>query len=120
LIAFYTPQWGGGNRSLTSFRRSGLFTAGGTNDSGTSTRTSTLSGLVPDGVATVTFEYPKIVSRGRDYKPTVYTRGLIRTVRVHDNVIVLRVPRDVANAFAARMVWRAANGTVIRIIKPSG
>ena len=30
-----------------------------------------LLGLVPDGVASVTLEYPRTVNRGRDYKPTV-------------------------------------------------
>lgn len=103
---------GGGGTPAAYFLTHGMFMS-----SGGGSRTSTLSGLVPDGVASVTFQYPRVVSNGRWYKPTVYPSGYTRTVRVEQNVLSLRVPRRVDAAFPPRMVWRAADGTIVRVVK---
>ncbi|HVP03810.1 MAG TPA: hypothetical protein VMT10_14665 [Solirubrobacteraceae bacterium] len=81
---------------------------------------STLVGLVPDGVASVTLQYPRTVSRGRWYKPAVFPSAFTRTVRVQQNVLVVHVPRGGLEAFAARMVWRSADGKVLRVVTPPG
>ncbi|MDX6728479.1 MAG: hypothetical protein QOK49_3284, partial [Baekduia sp.] len=75
----------GGGETIADFRRHGLFLASG------KANASSLSGLVPDGVATVTFEYPKVISRGRDYRPTVYPSAVRRTVAVRQNALSLHV-----------------------------
>lgn len=102
---------GGGGGNAAEFLRRGSFTSQGGSGS------SRLNGLVPDGVASVTLEYPRVVSRGRFYEPTVYPSALTRTVKVQQNVLSLRVPRGAGDAFPSRMVWRAADGAVIRVIK---
>lgn len=103
---------GGGGGDVTNFRTHGAF-----NSMGGGGRSARLSGLVPDGVASVTFTFPKRVSRGRNYKPKVYARTVTRTVRVSENVVSLRVPRDAPNALSVRMVWRAADGSILRVVR---
>ena len=103
---------GGGGTPAAYFLTHGMFMS-----SGGGSRRSTISGLVPDGVASVTFQYPRVVSNGRWYKPTVYPSAYARTVRVEQNVLSLRVPRGVGAAFPPRMVWRAHDGAVVRVIK---
>jgi len=103
---------GGGGTPAAYFLTHGMFMS-----SGGGSRSSTISGLVPDGVASVTFQYPRVVSNGRWYKPTVYPSAYTRTVRVAQNVLSLRVPRDIGAAFPPRMVWRADDGTIVRVIK---
>ncbi|HEV7751612.1 MAG TPA: hypothetical protein VGO71_08715 [Baekduia sp.] len=112
-IYLYSGGGGGGGAPIADFRKRGVFTSMGTpGGKGTSPR-STLNGLVPDGVATVALEYPKSVSRGPYYKPTVYPSALERTVPVHDNVLSVKVPRDATDAFPHRMVWRDAAGAIV-------
>ena len=94
----------GGGGAIEYFRTHGNFTSSG------GERGATLSGLLPDGVATITLEYPRRVSRGPLYKPTVYPSAFTRTVRVQENVVSLRVPRGAGDAFPPRMVWRDAAG----------
>jgi len=103
---------GGGGTPAAYFLTHGMFMS-----SGGGSGSSTISGLVPDGVASVTFQYPRVVSNGRWYKPTVYPSAYTRTVRVAQNVLSLHVPRDIGAAFPPRMVWRAADGTIVRVIK---
>ena len=64
----------------------------------------------------MTLEYPKRVSHGPYYKPTVFARRFSRTVHVHENVISLHLTRGVMPAFPHRMVWRDANGHILRTI----
>lgn len=110
-IFLFTGNGGGGGGPIDSFRRRGNFMSSG------ASRSSRLSGLVPDGVASVTLEYPRRVSRGKLYKPTVYPTAFTRTVRVQQNVLSLRVPRGAGDAFPPRMVWRASDGKVLRIVR---
>ncbi|HZO36285.1 MAG TPA: hypothetical protein VFB41_05345, partial [Solirubrobacteraceae bacterium] len=77
---------------------------------------TTVYGLVPDGVATVTLEYGKVVGGGRYLKPTIYPSGATRSGRVTNNLVAIRVPRDPFNALRAKMTWRDAGGKVIRRI----
>lgn len=110
-IFLFDTGGGGGGGDIDSFRRRGNFMSSGASGS------SLLSGLVPDGVASVTLEYPRRVSRGKLYKPTVYPKALTRTVRVQQNVLSLRVPRGAGDAFPPRMLWRASDGKLLRIVK---
>ena len=105
---------GGGGAGISSFMAHGMFFASGGEHS------STLVGLVPDGVATVTLHYPRTVSRGRWYKPAVFPSAFTRTVRVQQNVLVVHVPRGNLDAFAARMIWRSADGKVVRVARAPG
>ncbi|HZO36602.1 MAG TPA: hypothetical protein VFB41_06970 [Solirubrobacteraceae bacterium] len=119
-IYLYGSTGGGGGIDVATFRTRGLFSSsGGSFRPGASKRvgraSSTLSGLVPDGVATVTVHYPKIVSNGPYYKPTAYPAAFTQTLRVRDNVISATIPRDAPRALGdARMTWRDAGGAVIR------
>jgi len=105
---------GGGGGSIGSFMKYGLFM------SSSRAGNATLTGLVPDGVATVTLEYPKRASRGRWYKPVIYRSAYTRTVRVQQNVLVVHVPRGAGDALAPRMIWRSADGKVVRVVKRPG
>jgi len=109
---------GGGGGSVKDFLMHGTFLSVGGGPG--SARRSTLSGLVPDGVASVTLEYPRRVSRGPYFQATVYPLAYTRTVKVVDNVLSVHVPREAGDAFPPRMVWRDAQGDVIRVIKREG
>ncbi len=72
------------------------------------------SGVVPDGVATVTLHYPagKIGGFSRRKGPAV-------TIKAHviNNVVVVKVPRAGEQATSAvTTTWHAANGTTIKTI----
>ncbi|HZO37426.1 MAG TPA: hypothetical protein VFB41_11205 [Solirubrobacteraceae bacterium] len=113
-IYLFTEGGGGGGGGIASFRERGNLTSFSGGKGGN--RRSTLHGLVPDGVATVTLEYPKTQSRGPYYKPAVYPSAYSRTVHVQQNVFSVHVPRG-DGAFPPRMVWRNAAGTVIHVYK---
>lgn len=106
---------GGGEADAATFRKRGIF--GSSEASG---RPTLLTGLVPDGVATVTVEYPQVMSRGRDFKPARYPARFKRTVRVHHNVVALDVPRPAGDAANPRLTWRDAKGDVMRVVAASG
>jgi hypothetical protein len=77
-----------------------------------------LSGVVPDGVASVTLHFPARVGGGNPAPP------LSVTARPVENVFVVRLPRSfIPQAFGGTtpdsIKWRAANGTVITTIRPS-
>lgn len=76
-----------------------------------------LSGLVPDGVASVTVEYPRRASRGPGRKPKVYPGPFTRTEPVQDNVVSLDVPRAAPDAFPPRMLWRGPGGELVRVVR---
>ncbi|WP_022927082.1 hypothetical protein [Patulibacter americanus] len=78
---------------------------------------SQVTGLVPDGVASVEMTFPKRVSRGAYYKPTVFPRREVVTAPVQEGVFSVRVPRGAGDAFASRTVWRAADGHVVRVVR---
>lgn len=105
---------GGGGVDLAYFVRHGLFAS-----SGTGSR-STVSGLLPDGVARVDFTFARSVSRGPHRDPKVYPMGIALSAEVQDNVVSFDVDRPAEDAFPAQMVWRRADGSVIRIIGHAG
>ena len=77
-----------------------------------------LSGVVPDGVASVTLHFPARFGGGNPAPP------LTVTARPVENVFVVRIPRSfVPQAFgrttADSITWRAANGTVIKTTRPT-
>jgi hypothetical protein len=111
-VFLFSRGGGGGGASAAELATRGMFfSAGGARRGG-----ATLNGLLPDGVATVTLKYPKRVSRGPYYKPTVFPRAFSRTVHVHDNVISLHVTRAAMDAFPHRMIWRDSGGRIIRTV----
>ena len=70
--------------------------------SGGTGRPTTISGLVPDGVARV-----RLTFRG----------GPVRTVSVRDNVIALRVRSRRGFPFPRRMAWFAPDGSRVRVVR---
>jgi hypothetical protein len=72
-----------------------------------------ISGIVPDGVATVTFYYPA----GR---PNFFSHRILPpqtlTMHVVNNVVVGEPTR---NALPPRIVWRAAGGKIVKMIATS-
>jgi hypothetical protein len=99
ITVFYP---GGGFRgSLATLRQRGVYGTQGSLDApGT-----TYSGVVPDGVATIDFVFRR---SGR-----VLHRA---TVAVRENAVSLHVPLGL-NAWMAKQVWRAADGSVIRTVR---
>lgn len=102
---------GGGGVDLGYFLRHGLFGSSG------SANRSSVSGLVPDGVASVDFTFARKLSRGPHRDPKVYPSALALTVRVQDNVVSFAVDRPAPDAFPTRMVWRRADGSVLRVVR---
>ncbi len=75
-----------------------------------SSTSATLTMLVPDGVASVTLRYP--AGRASGYSPKISPPFTITTAPV-ENLVVATVPRS-SPLQQGTMVWRAANGRVIR------
>jgi hypothetical protein len=103
---------GGGGVGATFIQQTGEF--------GTSSAPGGVShvvGLIPDGVATVTSSFPQTVSRGRGNPPKVYPAPIERTDPVQDNVVSISVERDPEDAFPSKMVWRAADGSVVKVVQ---
>lgn len=101
---------GGGGVDLRFFLRHGLFGSSGTGGR------STVSGLLPDGVASVDFTFSRSVSRGRHREAKVYPKTISLTSRVQDNVVAFTVERPAYDAFPTQMVWHRADGSVLRRI----
>ena len=100
------PRLGGAGYAATIENAASL--GGGTATFGK----STIVGLVPDGVATVTLRYPagKIGGFDRNHAP-----AFALTTNVLGNVLVAMIPRGGNRLMAPMtMIWRAANGTVIK------
>jgi hypothetical protein len=100
--------------TTTHFQQRGAISQAGL-QSGTST---VLSGVVPDGVASVTLHFPARFGGANPAPP------LSVTARPVENVFVVRLPRSfITQTFGGTtpdsIKWRAANGTVIRTIHPS-
>jgi hypothetical protein len=79
--------------------------------SGASTHT-TIAMLIPDGVATVTLEYPPGAVGGSNY---THAPAFTTTAHVVQNLLVVTVPRG-GHRFMTpmTMTWRAANGTTVK------
>jgi hypothetical protein len=98
---------GGGGADAAEIKHQGMFYSSGTNHG------SVLSGVVPDGVATVTFNFP----RERSKTPQTNSRPPASvTATVTNNVVVTAIPRSAENAFSSTMIWRDANGTIVKTI----
>jgi hypothetical protein len=102
-----TDASGGGRATLADIEAGGPF---GTR--GTSLR-ALISGVVPDGVATVTFCYPAGPASG--FSPKVILPAVCIKGQAVNNVVV-SVPRGAANAIGPKMIWRNAAGQVIKTI----
>jgi len=64
------------------------------------------AGIVPDGIASITYRYAK----------TRHSRAFTITVAVINNLVVYKTPRGVYNSNRVSLTLRAANGTVIRTL----
>ncbi len=102
---------GGGGVDAAYLETHGMF-----GSSGTRGRSSVVSGLVPDGVATVTSTFQRAYSRGPAHRHRVYRSVIRRTDPVRDNAVSFIVRRSVEDAFARRVVWRASDGSVVRVV----
>jgi hypothetical protein len=67
---------------------------------------SALYGVVPSGVATVTLEWPATAGA----KPRTVTANVI------NNMFVVNAPSQDPATFQPKMIWRAANGRVIKTV----
>jgi hypothetical protein len=103
---------GGGGVDLAWFLRHGLF---GSAQHLPEDR-STVTGLLPDGVATVEATFAQRASRGRHRPAEVYSSELNVKAPVQDNVASFEVARPAEDAFPSKMIWRAADGSVVRVI----
>lgn len=105
-----TPQGdlgaGGGGVSLELIRRRGMF--GSSWHAGGPTL---VTGLLPDGVASIDATFPAARDRGHAQPLTV-------TAPVSDNVAAFEVDRAPPEVFGMTAVWRAADGSVLRTVRP--
>jgi hypothetical protein len=104
---------GGGGVELAWFLRHGLF---GTASRG-SGDTAEVTGLIPDGVATIEATFAQRASRGPHRAPDLYPSELTLTLPVQDNLVAFTVPREARDAFPSKMVWRAADGSIVRTVR---
>jgi hypothetical protein len=107
---------GGGGGDVAMVREHGSF--GSSHVRG---RGSLVVGLVPDGVAKIEFAF----ARGRSLEPEHKTRRTYRTVyrrtvAVVHNIAALTVPRLPLDALFYRQVWRAADGSVVNVVRAPG
>jgi hypothetical protein len=78
---------------------------------------SVVSGIVPDGVATVTLEYA--AAKPSAMSPTKQ-RAVTVTAKPVNNVFAVRVPQNPGSASLPKaIVWRSAKGAVIKRIHPA-
>jgi hypothetical protein len=100
--------------TTTHFQQTGAIGPAGV-ESGSST---VLSGVVPDGVASVTLQFPARLGGATPAPPLSVTAHPV------NNVFAVRLPRSfIPQAFGGTTLdsieWRAANGTIIKTIHPS-
>lgn len=104
---------GGGTSDLASFREHGLFGSTQSSDGDS----STVTGFVPDGVATIEVTFAQRVHYGPQRPANDYGSEIHLTVPVQDNVTSFQVARPSPDAFPTTMVWRAADGSVVRVVR---
>jgi hypothetical protein len=104
---------GGGGADAAEIERHGMWgsSSGGT---GANPGLTLFSGVVPDGVATVTLRYSagKVGGFSRRSVPAI-------TIKAHavNNVVIVSVPRAGAQATSAvTTTWRRADGSIIKTI----
>jgi hypothetical protein len=71
---------------------------------------SVVNCLVPDPVASVTSYFPRF-----GHRPAAN-----RTDPVQDNMVSFTIRRDVRHSFRVKMVWRAADGSIVRVVRHPG
>jgi hypothetical protein len=100
---------GGGGATVAAIEQGRAI---GSGPPGSST-SSTVTMIVPDGVAQVTLRYPS--GRASGYSPKISPAFTITTAPVN-NEVVLSVPRSGGGGaiHQAKMIWRAADGHVIK------
>lgn len=81
---------------------------------------SQVTGLIPDGVATIEATFSRRASRGPHQAPDLYPEDVTLILPVQDNLVSFTVPRAANDAFPTTMVWRAADGSVVRSVKRRG
>jgi hypothetical protein len=98
---------GGGGASAADIEQGKDFETG---PPGSST-SSTVTMIIPDGVANVTLRYP--AGRASGYSPKI-SPPISITTTVVNNEVVVRVPRSGGGGAIqhAKMIWRAANGHI--------
>ncbi|WP_270038841.1 hypothetical protein [Solirubrobacter ginsenosidimutans] len=95
---------GGGGADLNTLRTKGMFFS-----FGGGARPSLVTGLIPDGVASIELLYPA----------TADSAEVKRTVAVRDNVVSYEVRRSGIDALVEpQMTWLAADGSVVRVVNP--
>jgi hypothetical protein len=115
LFMFNSRGGGGGGEGAASLRRWGAFTTSSANNG-----PSEVSGVIPDGVVSITAIYDRAVSRGPYNNPKIYSSRLVREERIQDNVVDFTVPRPAQNAFPSRMIWHLSNGSTRIVTQPQG
>ena len=96
-----------GAPTATVFKNAGgLFGSFGTGAS----KNLTVAGVVPDGVASVTLHYAAI--RANSAGPAA--QSVTVTAQVVNNVVLETVPQGAVVAESPTIIWRAANGHVIK------
>jgi len=103
---------GGGGTSAEFIRTFGEFISTGTRNGD-----AVVNGLIPDGVATVTSFFSRRSPRPPGRPPKDYGKPIERTDRVQDNMISFEVARGAQDAFAVKMIWRAADGSIVRVVR---
>lgn len=107
---------GGGGVDLDWFRRHGLFSTA-QNSVTAPQDVSAVTGFVPDGVRTIVATFAQRADRGRHRPAEVYPSELRLTVPVQDNIVSFDVARQAEDAFPTKMVWLAADGSVVRTVR---
>ncbi len=104
ILEFSTNGGGGGGSDAQIVARYGELDSSGTS------HTSEVSGVIPDGVVSVTAVFDRAVSRDPYRNPKIYPTKIIVHAPVTDNVIDFHVDRPASDAFPTRMVWHLTNG----------
>jgi hypothetical protein len=92
---------GGGGGTASDISQQGTMSSYGANG------TATLSGVVPDGVATITLRFSRTPAQGAAFTTT--TRPI-------NNVFVIRIPRAAPNAFPQTILWHSAQRRLIKTL----
>jgi hypothetical protein len=74
--------------------------------------------LLPDGVDSISATFPRIGRKPPRAQRKVYAAAVVRTTMVHENLASFASPRDGWDSYPAHLVWRAADGSVLRRIPP--
>ena len=113
-ISIYTPGngFGGGPSTVASINAGKDLGEGGA-ATGSGPNTSFVDGLVPDAVASLTLHYEAGPIGGYSHK---HGPAANITTRPVNNVFVAIVPRPTGNAEPSSIIWRAANGKIIKTI----